>query len=108
GPAIPRMGEESSYAASGFSRFEGGLSEERWLRIALLSRWSGRRLRRRVAQVAPRRRLATDESLHAPLHLTRRVCPAAVDLLVHRHEIRTLGLEPVEEDLAHLAAQVQG
>src|SRR2546421_5975114 len=102
------MRGESSDAPGGPSRSGWVLSEERCLRGALLPLRLGRRLRRRVPQVTPRRGVAAvDESLHPPLHLARRIRAAAVEVLVHRYEVGTMGLEPFEEDLADLAPQVQ-
>src|SRR4051812_2520712 len=44
-----------------------------------------------------------------PLPLSgRSVRAAPVELFVTRHEVRPVGTQPVEEDLPHVAAQVQG
>src|SRR3954462_1953188 len=83
------------------------MSEERWLRLTLLPRRRRRRLWRLAPQVSPWRRVVAHQSLHPTLDLARRVGAPAVQLLVHGNEIGALRLEPLEEDLPDLAAQVQ-
>ena len=57
-------------------------------------------------RAAARGRGAARPRCRSPLG-PRRVGAARVELLVARHEVRPLGAQPVEEDPAHLAAQVQ-
>ena len=59
-------------------------------------------------RAAPRRRpRAPDESADPLLLYARQVRAARVELLVALHEVRPVGAQPVHEDAAHLAAQVQ-
>src|SRR4051812_21712225 len=74
----------------------------------------GGRLRRRLGrlrgapQEAPRRcSLVARQGAYPRLPRLRHVGAARVELLVPRDQVRRVPLEPLEEDLAHLAAQVE-
>src|SRR3954452_7183050 len=88
------------------------VSEQR--RLLHLPLRPGRRLRQLaaqvhpVAQVAPPLDRALADHLAQPLALAlRQVGAARVQRLVARHQIRPLRLQPVEPNVACLAAQVQ-
>src|SRR3954469_1601516 len=84
------------------------MSEQRCLLMRLLSRrrWVGRR--RGVAQESPRwSRVGAGETPDPRLLVLRHVRAARVQLLVARHQVGAVRLEPVEPDLPYLAAEVK-